>query len=370
LVSEKARIPAWTDRILRKGTNIRQINYNTAPLRFSDHRPVYATFECTVTIVDESVREALSREIYRKRQSEVGTTTADTQTGETDDEDLIDYDSIEPGLPPPSSDRRKWWLDNSQPARSTLKPPRNGAIPNPNRPSNPYSFTDEPEWVTVPRMPAPQGTTQVKTSFTPPPPNRRLSTSSTKNGSRKLPPPFEPSLTSLNNGLSQTSLQDVQSSISKPVLSPPQHKDRRLSTSTNSSTSKGPPPAVARKPMHLTSSPCSTSSSTLSTISPASRAPQQPPQKPPQTSVDGFPPPPRKVGAGPTHVVGPSYGEREVEDGANAPPPLPQPRRSGKKGGVVTAGDDGPRPSLPPRPRDLLGDDVDELNGWEALKPS
>jgi len=43
--SEKARIPAWCDRVLRKGDNIRQIHYNDAPLRFSDHRPVYATFQ-------------------------------------------------------------------------------------------------------------------------------------------------------------------------------------------------------------------------------------------------------------------------------------------------------------------------------------
>jgi hypothetical protein len=31
---------------------------------------------------------------------------------ETDDEDLLGYESVEPGLPPASSDRRKWWLDN------------------------------------------------------------------------------------------------------------------------------------------------------------------------------------------------------------------------------------------------------------------
>lgn len=31
---------------------------------------------------------------------------------DTDDEDLIGYEAIEPGLPPASSDRRKWWLDN------------------------------------------------------------------------------------------------------------------------------------------------------------------------------------------------------------------------------------------------------------------
>lgn len=354
---EKARIPAWTDRILRKGTNLRQINYNTAPLKFSDHRPVFATFQCTVSIVDEAVREILSREIYEKRRSEVGTATANTKTDDTDDEDLIGYDSIEPGLPPASSDRRKWWLDNGQPARSSLKPPENGALPNPNRPSNPYAISDEPDWVTVPRMPAPRGSSEA---------NPRLSTSAT-NSPRKLPPPFNPSssLISLNN-LSQTSLQDTPTSTNKPTP-PPKPADRRLSTSTSSSTSKKAAPPVARKPVHLTSSPSSTSTPTLATISLASRVPQQSISKPRQTSVDHteFAPPSRRAGVG-SPAVGAAYSKREAEERVNTPPLPPQPRRAGKK----VAEDEGPRPSLPPRPRDLLGDDTDDLNGWEALKPS
>jgi hypothetical protein len=57
---------------------------------------------------------------------------------------------------------------------------------------------------------------------------------------------------------------------------------------------------------------------------------------------------------------------REVQDRVNTPPPPPQSRRSGKK---AVPDEEGPKPSLPPRPVDLLGD-TDELNGWEALKPS
>lgn len=56
----------------------------------------------------------MSREIYRKRRAFVGSTTANGDAEETDDEDLIGYDSIDPGLPPASSDRRKWWLDNGR----------------------------------------------------------------------------------------------------------------------------------------------------------------------------------------------------------------------------------------------------------------
>ena len=115
---EKGRIPAWCDRVLRKGDNLKQINYTTAPLRFSDHRPVYATFQCTISAIDEDLKENLSQEIYAKRRADVGDTTANARNGEAEDEDLIGYDSIAPGLPPASSDRRKWWLDNGMESTS------------------------------------------------------------------------------------------------------------------------------------------------------------------------------------------------------------------------------------------------------------
>lgn len=116
--SEKARIPAWCDRVLRKGVNLRQINYTTAPLRFSDHRPVYATFQCTVSKIDEQVKKSLSQEIYTKRMLEIGNASATSRNSSVDEEDSLSYESIAPGLPPASSGRRKWWLDNGM--HSTL----------------------------------------------------------------------------------------------------------------------------------------------------------------------------------------------------------------------------------------------------------
>jgi len=114
--SEKARIPAWCDRVLRKGNNIRQVHYDAAPLRFSDHRPVYATFQVLVQSIDEKKKDSLKETLYRQRRDMVSDTRATGDVGEvedeTDDEDLLGYDSIEPGLPPASSDRRKWWFDN------------------------------------------------------------------------------------------------------------------------------------------------------------------------------------------------------------------------------------------------------------------
>lgn len=111
---EKARIPAWCDRILRKGEILKQISYTTAPLRFSDHRPVYATFQCAISSVDEVRKETLDREIYAKRRLEVGNTTANARNNDNDDDDIIGYESIAPELPQASSDHRKWWLDNGK----------------------------------------------------------------------------------------------------------------------------------------------------------------------------------------------------------------------------------------------------------------
>jgi hypothetical protein len=64
--------------------------------------------------VDEKKKDAIKAALYRQRREVVGDTHAAGRLGEdeTDDEDLLGYDSIEPGLPPASSDRRKWWLDN------------------------------------------------------------------------------------------------------------------------------------------------------------------------------------------------------------------------------------------------------------------
>ena len=111
---EKARIPAWCDRILRKGQILKQTKYETVPLRFSDHRPVYATFQCAVSAIDEVRKEKLARDIYAKRSLEVEDNTAKARDDDLGDEDLIAYELRAPELPLASSDRRKWWLDNGE----------------------------------------------------------------------------------------------------------------------------------------------------------------------------------------------------------------------------------------------------------------
>ena len=152
--SEKARIPAWCDRILTRGDNLKQLYYDSAPLRFSDHRPVWGVFRCTISVVDQAKKDSISNELYTKRRASVGRRLANLPLDPSDEDSLYEYESVEPGLPPASSDRRKWWLDNGMPARSTVERPSNSHILNPARPSNPFSPTSEPDWVKVEKPPA------------------------------------------------------------------------------------------------------------------------------------------------------------------------------------------------------------------------
>jgi hypothetical protein len=111
--------------VLWKGTNLRQLEYNAAPLRFSDHRPVYATFDCTISVVNEQLKENLSQGLYNKQRSVIGNVTANSRSDDSDDEDGVSHSPIAPGLPPTSSDRHKWWLNNGKHFAFVLLPPAN-----------------------------------------------------------------------------------------------------------------------------------------------------------------------------------------------------------------------------------------------------
>lgn len=366
--SDKARIPAWTDRILWKGNNLRQTAYGAAQsLRFSDHRPVYGVFQCTISIIDIAAREKLSRELYAKRRTDVGNAVASTHNEDTEDEDLIGYDSMEPGLPPASSDRRKWWLDNGAPARSTVKPPQRGAQLNPNRPANPFTPNEESDWVTVsmplsPRSESAETLASFKTAPVALPP-------------RKLPPQWDPHTRSLvdQNGAPlkercSPEIPEQVAALKKSLASKP------VSTYTPSfvKKAKSPPPPIGKKPTHLTSSP------TLSPRSPAldrpganDAAPRQSPR-----SMSGvqtvFPPPPRRAtgppGAGDLGQTLAAPKPRRTGTAATAPP---ERQNWGRPEASVA-------PRLPTRTRqpatvqDLLGDDAGDensLGGWEVLRP-
>ncbi|KAI9848726.1 MAG: inositol polyphosphate 5-phosphatase [Sclerophora amabilis] len=372
--SEKSRIPAWCDRVLRKGENLRQVNYNTAPLLFSDHRPVYATFYCTVSIVDDLVKEQMSREIYERRRNEIGGSTAIARPNDTDDEDLIGYDSIAPGFPPASSDRRKWWLDNAMPVRSNVKPPGPNSVLNPQRPSNPFAPTDEPDWIerkaTQPRVLRRSGSSEDT--------NTKATSGVDVGGtSRRLPQPLE----------SPRSINAIQPPPPKPksASTAPQSVPPPLASSSSQSTTratdrtsrKPPPPTVPKKPVVLRSSSCSSSPSMPNSPHPSSATVASPPLPPPprRTGLPASPPPQSRPSTSTPSTSTTNRG-RNLPNPSNptnvSPAPTLPPRTDG--GSFSTRNPRGTERQPSTVPRQLMDEDDDDrgqdgLRGWEALKP-
>lgn len=308
---------------------MRQINYNTAPLKFSDHRPVYATFLCMIMMVDEKKKEKLSRELYEHRRGFIGNSTATGQADDSEEEDLIGYDPIEPTLPPASSDRRKWWLDNGQPAKSDLRSPGNDFVANPKRPSNPWAPSQEPDWVKV------MAQKNERTNNIHRQPSDAKSTTSIR---RKLPPPLEPSRVS----------SPVSSVRSMPANHVPALPPRRAATTDLDGGVESRDLVVG---LNRSSSSASTGSANSIKRKPA-------------------PPIPKK----PSVLAGSTSPKSEKKQ---QPPSLPPPRRTGTgkpPGATVARECDGP-PSLPPRRETALldeteKDDMQGLKHWEVLRPA
>ena len=263
--SEKFRIPAWCDRILRKGIGLRQIAYDTAPLRFSDHRPVWATFICTVSAVDQMKQTALARELYETRKATIGhgygSAAHSTAGSDFDDEDLLSDT-----LPPASSDKRKWWLDNGMPARSMVQAPV-GHIPNPERPSNPFRLTAEGDWIKVGQTQVVGGigngnmngnadrtgiSLQPATQLPPSLPHRSATAASTSSTAPRKPPPIprkppsisSPSSTSVNTNAPQK----MQAIVAQSVPPPPLPRRSNTASSTASSTKTASSHTASRQP--------------------------------------------------------------------------------------------------------------------------
>ncbi|KAH9987805.1 inositol polyphosphate phosphatase [Russula vinacea] len=78
--SEKMRTPAWTDRVLYRGSKLDLSVYSRAELKGSDHRPVYAAFRATVHVIDHAKKAILGRLLAES--------VASTAPGETLDEKL------------------------------------------------------------------------------------------------------------------------------------------------------------------------------------------------------------------------------------------------------------------------------------------
>lgn len=208
--SEKARVPAWCDRVLYMGSNLQLLQYNAAPLKFSDHRPVYATFECTIKVVDEEAKERIRKEAVNRQKS----TLEYTKHEKEDSEDLLDYDPIAPDLPPASTDRRKWWLDQKHPSRSEINIPDYPTL-NPTINPNPFKQENRPSMSSNPPSTMSGSSSSdlatLNSVMTAPPTER------TPASGRKQPPPIPrkpPSMRSISQGLNNQPLQ------SRPQQSP------------------------------------------------------------------------------------------------------------------------------------------------------
>lgn len=124
--SEKQRIPGWTDRILFKGAQLKQLQYSRAELCTSDHRPVLALFEADILTLDHEAKIKLQKELYQSLSSiEIRSTpppelprrkntvpsTSSAKLSDSFVDTLIDLSFDSTDFPPPSSDNKKWWED-------------------------------------------------------------------------------------------------------------------------------------------------------------------------------------------------------------------------------------------------------------------
>jgi synaptojanin len=391
-----------------------------------------------VSIVDEDVKEKITSELYERRRAEVGQRADNLIIDESEDEDLIGYDAIEPGLPPASSDRQRWWLENGKMAQSSVTRPKqsNGnstMILNPNRPSNPFTPTDEPDWVAVPRG-SRLGSFSSSISSSPYEHinhSMLLSTSASSSTPRKpLPPPFDPTTLPAKVGRMnlveeaaggsnhrieapppppprrQTAVGMVETpSQSMPTMprpipratttrSPPSQPRPPSAASLASSKSK-PPPPVAKKPAHLAHASPHVSPPLQGTGNAAGNSswPAVSPAVSRSVSINTEGLSSKLTRTSSNNLMG------EMHRGPSPPvtrkPVAMTPAATGPQPGLTSSGISLPgmterKPALPARPQqqaaqlakppqeptnrpsvDLLGDNVGtEMHGWEALRPS
>ncbi|KAI8890412.1 DNase I-like protein [Backusella circina FSU 941] len=126
--SEKQRIPGWTDRILFKGNQLKQLQYTRAELCTSHHRPVFAIFEAKIISLNNDAKTKLQKELYQslsimdakslnidsespKRNKTTSVNISSHTPIDSIVDTLIDLAFDANDLPSPSSESNNWWED-------------------------------------------------------------------------------------------------------------------------------------------------------------------------------------------------------------------------------------------------------------------
>lgn len=234
------------------------------------------------------------------------------------------------------------------PAKSMVKPPGTELIPNPERPTNPFTETSVPDWAKKNVTNLGKAASVRSNSSTSP-----ASIAPSKVGPRGLAPPYNPSDLPL---LPQRLPPPLEPTKHKPVMTPPPPAPRQtapaITISSRPSTGKLQkplPPAVPRKPAVLSARDNQRSSlDELASFQRPSLTGGTP------TPSMMFPPPPRRVGTTPLPPTGNMTVAALRDDIRPTNPALPPRRGAGKGGG-------------------LMDDDEAEMGGmhtWQPLRPS
>lgn len=254
--SEKQRIPAWTDRILFRGLDLRQLSYSRAELRTSDHRPVYASFVGPVRIVDHLKRNEIRKQLLQANKAVIGLAGGGDESSDCSDDE---------SLPDPSDEHQQWWNQSMSMSEGDSSEDESLGLSNPFRQDN----AEGPKWT--------QNSSQVATKSR----TTKLSLGS-RAGSERAPErisstPASPTLTTSTN---EASPAFAGAPLHKTISTSPTVGRRIVSGPAMLANGRSAPPPIPTKPTTAATS-ISGSGATLPACSKSSSpAPPELPKRP------------------------------------------------------------------------------------------
>lgn len=244
------------------------------------------------------------------------------------------------------------------PAKSTVRPPNFDRIPNPERPTNPFTETAAPDWVERAKRNEPNLNRSTSSSSV-----SLVSIAPSKLGPRKLPPPYNPADLPLLPQRLPAPLEPTKQGLVVPPPMVSRQNAPEIPIPSHPSTGKlqKPAPPVPKKPAVLSlrdNQPPLLDQDASFQRSSMTGAPMSTKYATPSMM---FPPPPRRVGTtpiSPTNNM--SVLSLGFRDDTNVPSPALPPRK---------------RASGNPRGRSGLLDDDDEggmssIPAWKPLRPT